>query len=90
MPLPDPELAASAIVTGVAGKALKLSRISEALQHASRTPVAARRVVETACHSIADLAAGSPANMHQFIELAARLAATVGVPDLPPLKPSRH
>jgi hypothetical protein len=45
----DPALAAAALVTGVSGQALKLSRITDALQHASHTAQAARRIVETVC-----------------------------------------
>jgi hypothetical protein len=79
----DPARAAEAIITGVTGQALKLSRISDSLRRAAQTPSAARRVVEAACHAIAGLAETSPANLHTLIELAARLGTEVGVPDLP-------
>jgi hypothetical protein len=76
-----PELAADAIVAGVTGRALMLSRIADALQHASQTPLAARRVVETVCAGAAGLPIAP--NLHRLIELAARLGARVGVPELP-------
>jgi len=79
----DPALAAAALVTGVSGQALKLNRVCDGLQHASHDPLAARRIVETACDSAAGLAAAAPAGLHLLIELAARLGATVGVPELP-------
>jgi hypothetical protein len=78
----SPDLAADAIVAGVTGNALMLSRIADALERASHTPLAARRVVETVCASLEGLPAGLT-NMHRLIELAARLGATVGVPELP-------
>jgi hypothetical protein len=79
----DPVLAATALVTGVAGQALKLSRVADSLQHAANSPIAARRVVETACASAEALADAAAANLHMLIELAARLGATVGAPGLP-------
>jgi hypothetical protein len=79
----DPALAARAIVTGVRGEALKLSRIADGLQHASHTELAARRIVETVCGCLTDLAAEPAANLHLLIELAARLGTRTGVPPLP-------
>jgi hypothetical protein len=79
----DPVLAATALVTGVVGQALKLSRVADSLQHAANSPIAARRVVETACASAEALADAAAANLHALIELAARLGATVGAPELP-------
>ena len=76
----DPGLAAAAaIVTGVRGNALKLNRITDGLQHASHTELAARRTAETACASFADLAAESAANLHLLVELAARHPDTCGL-----------
>ena len=79
----DPVLAATALVTGVGGQALKLSRVADSLQHAANSPIAARRVVETVCASAEALADAAAANLHALIELAARLGATVGAPELP-------
>ena len=45
----DSRLAAEAIVSGVKGNALKVSRIADSLQHASHTALGAYRVVETVC-----------------------------------------
>jgi hypothetical protein len=78
----DPALAAAAIVTGVRGDALKLNRIAQSLEHASHTELAARRIVETVCATFAELPLG-PTNMHMLVELAARLGASTGVPELP-------
>ena len=69
-------------MTGVVGQALKLSRVSDSLQHAANSPIAARGV-ETACASAEALADAAAANLHALIELAARLGATVGAPELP-------
>lgn len=80
----DPGLAAAAIVTGVRGNALKLNRITDSLQHASHTELAARRTVETACASFAGLAAESAASLHLLVELAARHGTRTGLPPLPP------
>jgi Family of unknown function (DUF6493) len=77
----DPALAAAAIVSGVRGDALKLSRIAQSLEQASHTELAARRVVETVCITFGELA--DAANMHVLIELAARLGSRTGLPELP-------
>ncbi len=79
----DPAVAATAIETGVRGRALKLNRITDGLQHASHTALASRRIVETVCAYVGDPASAAPANLHLLVELAARLGATVGVPELP-------
>ena len=79
----EPALAAAAIVAGVAGQAVKLNRITGSLKAASHSPLAARRTVETVCASIPGLAPSPPAGLHELIELAAQLAATVGAPTLP-------
>jgi hypothetical protein len=76
----DPELAASAIVSGVGGGALKVSRIADSLQHAAHSALGAYRVVETACLATAGFAPNFPAGMHTLLELAARLGTRVGVP----------
>jgi len=44
----NPELAAGAIVTGVAGGAFGLHRIADALQHAVHEPIAGYRIIEAA------------------------------------------
>jgi hypothetical protein len=79
----DPALAAAAIVTGVRGDALKLSRIASGLEQASHTELAARRIVETVCAAFTELTRGPASNMHMLVELAARLGARTGVPELP-------
>ena len=79
----EPALAGAAIVAGVTGQAVKLNRITDSLKAASHSPLAARRTVETVCASLPGVAPSPPAGMHELIELAAQLAATVGTPALP-------
>ena len=79
----DPDLAARAIVSGVAGGALKASRIADGLQHAAHSALGAYRVVQTVCLATAGLAPDYPAGLHTLLELAARLGTRVGVPAMP-------
>jgi hypothetical protein len=79
----DPVLAAAALVTGVRGRALKLSRIADGLQHAAHTALGARRIVETVCLAMEGPRPVVAANQHLLFELAAQLGAAVGVPELP-------
>jgi hypothetical protein len=79
----DPRLAAAAIVSGVKGSALKVSRIAESLQHASHSALGAYRAVETVCLAAEGLSPQFPAGMHALFELAASLGRRVGVPELP-------
>lgn len=79
----DPRLAAAAIVSGVTGKALKVSRIADSLQHASHTAPGAYRAVETVCIAAEGFSPHFPAGMHVLFELAASLGRKVGVPELP-------
>jgi hypothetical protein len=79
----DPQLAADAIVTGTRGKAFKVNRIADGLQHAATQPIGAYRAVETiGLCGPALVEAGEP-NLHLLLGLAANLAAAVGTPDLP-------
>jgi Family of unknown function (DUF6493) len=79
----DPALAAAAIATGVRGGVIKLSRVADALQHASHAPLPARRIVETVCAAMDSFAPYAPTNLHLLIELAAQLVPRVGAPELP-------
>ncbi len=79
----DPPLAAAAITTGVRGGVIKLSRVADALQHASHAALPARRIVETVCAAVDGFAPRAPTNLHLLIELAARLVPRVGAPELP-------
>jgi hypothetical protein len=79
----DPTLAAGAIVTGVTGGAFKLNRIADGLQHASPRPLAGYRIIETVCAAAGALIPAKPANLHLLFELAARIGATTGTPELP-------
>jgi hypothetical protein len=79
----DPTLAASAIVTGVSGGAFKLNRIANGLQHASPDLLAGYRIIETVFAAAGALIAAKPANLHLLFELAARIGATTGMPELP-------
>lgn len=79
----DPALAAAAIETGVRGSVIKLSRVADALQHASHAALPARRIVETVCAVIDGFALHAPTNLYLLIELAARLAPRTGMPGQP-------
>jgi hypothetical protein len=79
----DPTLAASAIVTGVTGGAFKLNRIANGLQHASPAPLAGYRIIETVFAAASALIPAKPANLHLLFELAARIGAATGIPELP-------
>jgi hypothetical protein len=79
----DPVLAATALVTGVTGGAFKLNRITNGLQHASSGPLAGYRIIETIFAAAGGLIAAKPANLHLLFELAARIGATTGMPELP-------
>jgi hypothetical protein len=79
----DPALAAAAIVTGVTGGAFKLNRVANGLQHASPGPLAGYRIIETICAAAGALIPAKPANLHLLFELAARIGATTGMPELP-------
>jgi len=79
----DPKLAAAALVRGVRGEALKVSRIADSLRHASHSTLSAYRVVETVIIAADGFAPDYPAGMHALLELAAQLGTRVGVPELP-------
>jgi uncharacterized protein DUF6493 len=79
----DPKLAATALVRGVCGEALKAGRIADGLQYASHSPLDAYRIVETVCFATTEFAPHFPTGMHGLFELAARLASRVGAPELP-------
>jgi hypothetical protein len=76
----DPDLAASAIVTGVTGGAFKLNRVADGLQHAAPEPLAGYRVVETVFAAADTLIPARPAGLHLLFELAVRTSAAVGQP----------
>ena len=76
-------LAAEAVVSGVKGNALKVSRIADSLQHASHTALGAHRVVQTVCIAAEAFSPHFPAGMHALFELAAGLGSKVGVAELP-------
>jgi hypothetical protein len=79
----SPELAANALVTGVSGGAVKLSRVADGLQHACLEPLAGYRIVETVLAAAGALIPIRPPGLHLLLELAARIGASTGIPDLP-------
>jgi Family of unknown function (DUF6493) len=79
----DPGLAADALVTGVTGRAFKLNRIADGLEHASHEAIAGQRIVETVFAAADRLVPAKPANLHLLIELAARIGADSGMPAPP-------
>ena len=79
----DPGLAASAIVTGVTGRAFKLNRVADGLRHAMHEPAAGRRIAETVFAAADGLIPAKPANLHLLFELVARMGAAADLPEPP-------
>jgi hypothetical protein len=81
-----PDLAALAMAEGVTGLAFKLTRLADGLERAAMDPISSTRVAEAAMATAAALLRTSPKppnRLHLLLEVAARVAAAVGVPPLP-------
>jgi hypothetical protein len=78
-----PQLAAEALVVGVGGGVFKLTRVASALQHTSRSALAAYRTIEIVFDAADQLVRIRPPNLHLLFDLAARFGAVVGRPALP-------
>ena len=74
---------ASAIVTGITGRAFKLNRVADGLQHASHEPAAGRRIAETVFAAADGLIPAKPANLHLLFELVAKMGAAASRPAPP-------
>lgn len=79
----DPALAAAAIELGVAGKALKLSRIADGLGHVALDPAAAASVAQACLTAAAALLSARPPGLHLLLELAARAGTMSAMPEMP-------
>ena len=78
-----PDLAADALVKGVTGDAVKLTRLADGLRHASREPASALMIARTVFASAGHLVSASPPNLHLLLELTREIGATVALPEPP-------
>jgi hypothetical protein len=79
----DPDLAADALVKGVTGEALKLTRLADGLRHASRQPASALMIARAVFASADQLIPAKRPGLHLLLELAAEIAATMPLPQPP-------
>jgi hypothetical protein len=79
----DPNLAADALIKGVAGEAFKLTRLADGLRHASRQPVSALIIASTVFASADRLLSAKPPNVHLLLELTRDIGAQITLPELP-------
>jgi hypothetical protein len=79
----DPDLAADALVKGVASEAFKLTRLADGLRHASRQPASAPMIVRTLYASADRLVSAKSPNLHLLLELTRELGATIALPEPP-------
>jgi hypothetical protein len=79
----DPEVAADALVKGVAGEAVKPTRLADGLRRASREPVPALMIARTVFAAADRLAAVKPPNLHLLLELTREIGAVVALPEPP-------
>jgi Family of unknown function (DUF6493) len=77
------DLAAGALVNGVTGDAIKLTRLADGLHHASRQPASALMIARTVFASADRLVAAKPPNLHLLLELASEIGAVIALPELP-------
>jgi hypothetical protein len=78
-----PDLAADALVKGVTGDAVKLTRLADGLRHASLEPASALMIARTVFASAGHLVPASPPNLHLLLELTREIGATVALPEPP-------
>ncbi|MDR2984920.1 MAG: DUF6493 family protein [Nocardiopsaceae bacterium] len=79
----DPALAADAIALGVTGEAYKVNRLADGLEYASREPLPGFRVIQTIFLAAKSLLDTKARNLHLLLELAGRIGAITGLPELP-------
>ena len=79
----DPGLAADALVKGVTGGAIKLTRLADGLRHASRNPASALIVARAVFASVDRLAPAKPSNLHLLLELTREIGAAITLPEPP-------
>jgi hypothetical protein len=79
----DPDLAADALVKGVTGEAIKLTRLADGLRHASRQPTSALMIARAVFASAGHLVSAKSPNLHLLLELAREIGAAVALPEPP-------
>jgi hypothetical protein len=65
----DPSLAADALVKGVTGEAIKLTRLADGLRHASRQPPSALMIARAVFASADQLIPAKRPGLHLLLEL---------------------
>jgi hypothetical protein len=78
-----PDLAADALVRGVTGEAVKLSRLADGLRHASREPASALIIARTVFASAGHLVSADSPNLHLLLELTREIGAAIALPEPP-------
>ena len=79
----DPDLAADALVKGVTGEAVKLTRLADGLRYASREPASALMIVRTVFASAGHLVSANSPNLHLLLELTREIGAAIALPEPP-------
>jgi hypothetical protein len=79
----DSGLAADALVKGVTGEAIKLTRLADGLRHAAREPAPALAIARTVFASAERLVSAQPPNLHLLLELTREIGGTVALPEPP-------
>jgi hypothetical protein len=79
----DPDLAADALVKGVTGEAVKLTRLADGLRHASREPVPALMIARTVFASAGRLVSANSPNLHLLLELTREIGTAIALPEPP-------
>jgi hypothetical protein len=79
----DPDLAADALVRGVTGEAVKLTRLADGLRYASREPASALMIARTVFASAGHLVSANSPNLHLLLELTREIGAAVALPEPP-------
>jgi hypothetical protein len=79
----DPDLAADALIMGVTGEAVKLTRVADGLRHAAHQPVSALMIARTVFASADRLVSAKPPNLGPLLELAGEIGAAIALPEPP-------
>jgi hypothetical protein len=79
----DPNLAADALVKGVTGEAIKLTRLADGLRHASREPASALMIARTVFASADHLVSAKSPNLHLLLRLTREIGAAIALPEPP-------
>lgn len=79
----DPNPAADALVEGVTGEAIKLTRLADGFRHASREPTAALMITQAVFASANRLVSAKSPNLHLLLELTREIGTAIALPELP-------